>query len=288
MAERKTKLWTGLGRYVVAGAGMALAAPAAAELARTPEPMASLLLRPAQLAEAAKPEQKPHDHQGGEGGERGLAQSATPDEAFLLRLLLIKGHLRAGLELVNQKRWKDALPHFLHPAEEIYKELAPALAERKIAPFDNNLEALLALVKAQRNARDVAKGSGELFGKLDAAAASIAAETRQKPAFTLAVVERLLDVAATEYKGAIEGGRIANPVEYQDSRGFVWTAEDVVRGIAPALKAKDAQAHAALEAGFAALKRAWPTAVPGTGAAVPEAQVRADISRISLAMSRLR
>src|SRR5918995_4847832 len=113
MAERKIKLWTGLGRYVIAGTGMALAAPAAADMGRKPEPPSSFQLRPAQLAEAAKPEQKPHNHQGGEqggeGGERGIAKEAPPDEAFLLRLMLIKGHLRVGRELAQQGRWNDAL-----------------------------------------------------------------------------------------------------------------------------------------------------------------------------------
>jgi hypothetical protein len=61
-----------------------------------------------------------------------------------------------------------------------------------------------------------------------------------------------------------------------------------VRSVAPALKAKDAEAFAALQSAFVALKRAWPAAVPGTGRAVPEAEVRANISRVALAMSRLR
>jgi hypothetical protein len=292
MTGRRIKLWSGIGSYVIAGTGLALAPPALADTARIPEPPSTLLARPAQLAETAKPDAKPHKHeggeQGGEGGERGAAQNASPDEAFLLRMLLIKGHLRVGRELIQQNRWNDALPHYLHPVEEIYKELAPGLAERKIAPFDKDLEALAALVKAKNRPTEVAKAQTALQAKLDAAAGSITAETRQRPAFTLAVAEKLLDTAADEYKEALEGGRIANPVEYQDSRGFVWTAEELVRGMAPALKAKDAQAYAAVESGFATLKRAWPAAVPGKGAAVPEPQVRANISRIALAMSRLR
>jgi hypothetical protein len=293
MTGRRIKLWSGIGRYVLAGAGLALAPPAAADTARTPETPSSLLTRPAQLAET-KPAEKPHQHQGGEqggeGGERGTAASAPPDEAFLLRLLLIKGHLRVGRELLQQTRWNDALPHYLHPAEEIYKELAPALAARKIAPFDTDLAALVALVKTKQSAAAALKAQDALVAKLDAAAGSIAAETRRKPAFALAVALLLLETAADEYQAALEGGRIANPVEYQDSRGFVWTAEELVRGLAPALKAKDAQAFAALEQGFTELKRAWPNLVPGTGAAqaVPEAQVRANVSRIALAMSRLR
>jgi hypothetical protein len=294
MTERKIKLWTGFGRYVLAGTGLALAQPAAADAGRLPDARALVQSTAPQLAEAAKPDAKPHKHeggeQGGEGGEKGIAKDAPPDEAFQLRLLLIKGHLRVGRELVQQGRWNDALPHFLHPSEEIYKDIAPALAERKIAPFEKDLAALVALVKAKTRRDDVLKGLDALTVKLDAAARTISTETRQRPAFTLAVAERLLETAADEYKAAIEKGRIANPVEYQDSRGFVWTAEDFVRAAAPALKTKDAEAYAALEAGFAALKRAWPSVVPGTGAAqaVPEAEVRANISRITLAMSRLR
>lgn len=293
MTGRKIKLWNGIGRYVLAGAGLAIVPPAAADTPALLEAPAALDARPVQLAEAAKPGEKPHQpqagEQGGEGGEQGNVIDAPPDEAFLLRLLLIKGHLRVGRELVQQSRWNDALPHYLHPSEEIYKELAPSLAERKIAPFETDLAALVALVKAKKSAADVLKAQDALLAKLDVAAGSIAAETRQKPAFALAVVGRLLDTAADEYKQALEGGRIANPVEYQDSRGFVWTAEDLVQGMAQALKAKDAEAYAAVEKGFAALKRAWPSVVPGTGAAqvVPVAEVRAAISRIELAMSRL-
>lgn len=292
MTERRIKIWSGLGRYVLAGTGLALVPPAAADMPRDTPP-ASQLARPLQLAET-KPADKTHKHEGGEeggeGGERGAAETAPPDEAFLLRLLLIKGHLHVGRELVEQTRWNDALPHYLHPSEEIYKDLAPALGERKIAPFDTDLAALVALVKAKKGAAEILKAQEALVAKLDAAAGSIAAETLRKPAFALSVVERLLETAADEYKEALEGGRIANPVEYQDSRGFVWTAEDLVRGMAPALKAKDAEAYAAVEKGFADLKRAWPSVVPGTGAAqaVSEAEVRANISRIALAMSRLR
>lgn len=291
MTARKIKIWSGLGRYVLAGTGLALATPVAADTPRFADAPAAHA-GPMQLAETAKPAEKQHKHEGGEhggeGGEQGTAIDAPPDEAFQLRLLLIKGHLKVGRELVEQNRWNDALPHFLHPAEEIYKSLVPALAERKIAPFDRDLEALAALVKAKKGAAEVIRAQEALLAKLAAAAGSIAPATRQSPAFTLSVAARLLDAAADEYKEALENGRIANPVEYQDSRGFVWTAEEFVFGMTPTLKAKDAEAYAALEAGFAALKRAWPSAVPGTGTAMPEADVRAAISRIELAMSRLR
>ena len=167
MTERKIKIWSGLGRYVLAGTGLALASPAAADTPRLADVPAAHA-GPTQLAETAKPAEKPHQHEGGEGGEQGNAIDAPPDEAFMLRLLLIKGHLKVGRELVEQTRWNDALPHFLHPAEEIYKSLAPALAERKIAPFDQDLAALAALVKAKKGAAEVIRAQEALLAKLAA------------------------------------------------------------------------------------------------------------------------
>ena len=286
MTLRRIKIWTGLGTYVFAGAGLAIGTTAQAEPG---------IARP-QFAEAAKPGEKPHQHttpatpdSGGEqGGERGATAAAPPDEAFLLQLLLIKGHLRVGRELVDQGLWIDALPHFLHPIEEIYKELAPALAERKVAPFDKDLAALAALVKARNEAGGVLAAHAAVLAKIEGATGALPADTRTRPAFVFAVAERLLDVAVSEYKAALEGERVANPVEYQDSRGFVWAAEELVMSLAPALKAKDAQAFAALETSFAALRRAWPAVVPGTGTATPLAEVLANASRVVLAMSRLR
>lgn len=287
MTRRRIKIWSGLGTYVMAGAGLALGGPAAAEAPRAD----SALGRPAQIAEAPKADEAkphPHGHQGGEGGERGAGDDASPDQAFMLQLLLIRGHLRVGAELVAAGMWNDAMPHYLHPAEEIYKELAPALARRKIAPFEADLAALARLVKAKAGHAAVETAQAALTAKLDAAAATLGAGTLTQPAFVLAVAERLLNAAAGEYGAAVENGRIANPVEYQDSRGFVWAAEAFVQGIAPALKAKDAAALAAVETGFAALKQAWPSAAPPPKALATPAEVQAGVSRIALAMSRLR
>src|SRR5262245_1239812 len=102
MTTRRLKIWTGLGTYVMAGAGLAIGGAARADTG-----IAQL-----QYAEATKPGEKPHEHttppnaapggeQGEQGGERGATAAAPPDEAFLLQLLLMKGHLRVGRELVD-------------------------------------------------------------------------------------------------------------------------------------------------------------------------------------------
>src|SRR3954468_2876069 len=84
---------------------------------------------------------------GGEGDEGGKAAdydaNLAPAVRFYRDIELIRGHLLVGDELVREKRWAEALPHFLHPSEEIYGkirgdlktyEVPPSLAARRALP----------------------------------------------------------------------------------------------------------------------------------------------------------
>ena len=65
-------------------------------------------------------------------------------------------------------------------------------------------------------------------------------------------------MALSEYETSIEDGRFAKPVEYQDSRGFVWQAERMIEGAAAELAKADADAFAKIRRDLAELKTAWP------------------------------
>ena len=65
-------------------------------------------------------------------------------------------------------------------------------------------------------------------------------------------------MALSEYEAAIEDGRFAKPVEYQDSRGFVWQAERMIEAAAAELAKTDAEALARIRRALAELKTAWP------------------------------
>jgi len=82
-------------------------------------------------------------------------------------------------------------------------------------------------------------------------------------------------------------GRIAKPVEYQDSRGFVWQAEKMVEAHAAVLEKQDAAALKAVRDGFAELKKTWPAAVPPKTPVKDHAGVLADVARIELAIGKL-
>ena len=81
----------------------------------------------------------------------------------------------------------------------------------------------------------------------------------------------------------MEDGRFTKPVEYQDSRGFVWRAERVIEAAAqsePQPIGSDAMGK--VRATFAKLKVAWPTPLPPEKPILDGAQVSALISEIEL------
>src|SRR4051794_31883841 len=138
----RSKIWLGLGTVAIAGAAMGAVADARSAGVQGAAhhqhgPASSTVLAAQQGGE------------GGEGGEKGTAPSTlAPNLKFYRDVSLIRGHLLVGDELVRQERWADALPHFLHPAEEIYGGIKNDLRTYNVRPFEAALKALAQTVKA--------------------------------------------------------------------------------------------------------------------------------------------
>lgn len=256
------KLWVGVGLCVAMGqAGLALAqdhhaghgAPAAAE--------------------------------GGEGGELGAFDNLSEDQQLQGSLGLIRGHLSVGRELYQAGRGGDAVPHFLHPAEEIYDGARPVLDTRKVG-FEADLDALVALARAKAPAADIAKALDKVEQAISKAEATIPAADRTKPAFLTPVIATLLRTAASEYAAAVEDGVITSPIEYQDGRGFYAIAKVYLARLSASTAASDPSGNAvkALEK----LAPVWATLQPPKGKATPPGEVSALVSNVELALSRLR
>src|SRR3954447_14670170 len=228
---------------------------------------------------------------GGEGDEGGKAADYDANLAPALRFYrdieLIRGHLLVGDELVREKRWAEALPHLLHPSEEIYGKIRNDLKTYEVAPFLSALKALAQTVKAKNEAayRTAFTAMEERLAPADK---GVRGKEPNWPSFAVDTVLEVLRTATNEYEEAIEKGRIAKPVEYQDSRGFVWEAEKLLASVADELARKDADAVKAAQSGFAELKKAWPTPVPPKTPAKELSQVLADISKIELQLGRFR
>jgi hypothetical protein len=278
-----SKLWLGLGTVVVAGAG--LAGADLGQVAAAPGLHQTDSIQLAQHAAgghgaSAKPA-KGQGGEGGEGGEGGKAEALAPNLKFARSIALIRGHLLVGDELVRAGRFGEALPHFLHPAEEIYGGIKGDLATYKVRPFEAALKALVQTVKAKK--KEAYDGAlKQVQERLAEADVALRAAEQNWPRFSVETALETLKVAADEYGNAIEKGRIAKAVEYQDSRGFVWQAEATIEAVAADLQAKDADALKEVRGAFAGLKKAWPTAVAPKKPVKDASDVLSDIARVEL------
>ena len=291
--KSRHKIWLGVGAFVAVGtaaSGGVLGPLAAGALSgvRIPDGMvagpATPRLRADGLLLAQHAEHGKQD--AGEGGESKGIANLPPELAFATRIALLRGHLLVGDELVKLQQWNAALPHFLHPTEELYGDLKETLERYKVPPFDGALKTLADVVKA-RKSNDYAKALKSVNDGLALADAAMKQRTGDWPGFVIEAAVEALKTATGEYKEAVVDGKIAKPVEYQDARGFIWQAERMIDSVAPELEKKNAPALAEVRAGLAELKKAFPSPMPPRVPVKDHAAVLLDVARIELAAGKL-
>jgi hypothetical protein len=281
----KSKIWLGVGAFVVVGGAGAgpLAAPAAPGISARLATDTAIPRGPFKLAQHAE---HPAAADAGEAGEKEAIANLPPELAFATRIALLRGHLLVGDELVKQQQWNAALPHFLHPTEELYGDLKDKIAEYKLPPFDGALKALSDVVKTRKSA-DYAQAQKAVSDALAAADAAMKERTGDWPGFVVEAAVEAFKTATGEYKQAIVDGKIVKPVEYQDARGFIWQGERMIESVAADLQKKNAVALADVRAGLAELKKAFPAAMPPRVPVKDPAALLADVARIELAAAKL-
>ncbi|WP_392531370.1 ComEA family DNA-binding protein [Nostoc sp. C117] len=184
------------------------------------------------------------------------------DVDYMSKLGLMKGHLLVAKELLDQNQPKQAEPHIGHPVEEIYVDVEDQLNERKVKEFKTTLVSLQDLVKSNPKDNKVKTSFASSEEAVDGAIAALPAAERSKPEFVLQVINELLDSANSEYGAAIANGKISAAIEYQDSRGFVFYAEELYKGISSQVAQKNPEADKAINTTFAELIKVWPGAIP--------------------------
>lgn len=292
---KRRKVWVGLGAAVLVTSQVAAHED-------QPRPISGPALGTARgSADAGPAEAGRHSHAiavaakqggGGEGDEGGAGQAdydaGLPKELRFFRdIELIRGHLLVGDELVREGRWAEALPHFLHPSEEIYGKIRGDLKTYDVAPFAAALKALAQTVKAKNEAA-YRTALAAVEERLAAADKGVRSKTENWSAFAAQTVLEILRNATNEYEEALEKGRIAKPVEYQDSRGFVWQAEKLLSSVADDLATKDADAVKTALNEFSELKKAWPSAEAPKAPVKDLPQVLTGVSRIELQLGRFK
>jgi len=288
----KTKIWLGVGAFMLVGTGAASAGPPLVAEATSganglPTLPPDFSTPPTASRGVVIAEHAGHGQDAGEGGEsQGLA-NLPPELAFAVRITLLRGHLLIGDELVRQQQWNAALPHFLHPTEEIYGDIKDQLGEYGVPPFDVALKTLSDVVKAKKGGADYAKALKAVSDALASADAAMKAKQANWLGFVVEAAVEALKAATGEYQQAVVGGRIAKPVEYQDARGFIMQADRMIESVAPDLQKKDPAALDHVRAGLVELKKAFPSAMPPRTPVKDYGGVLADVSRIELAAGKL-
>lgn len=278
-AKVTRKIWLGIGAAAVIGGAGAL--PAHAQHAGHGKQ------HDAKAPQSASPAAPGASTTPTEGGESYLTDGGPKDTRirFYRDVELVRGHLLVGQELIALGQWDEALPHFLHPTEELYDGLEKYIKGHNLPPFKRELLALAQAVKTKKEGA-VQQAQKALDPKLDAAVVAVRKFMAPPAGYAMKTAAELLKVAQSEYASAIENGRFVKPVEYQDGRGFMQRAEKMIAEAAPMLVAKDADAVARVQRQFALLKAAWPAAVPPEAPPMEPGQLSALVSDIELHVSR--
>src|SRR5215203_1161915 len=205
---KRRKVWVGLGAAVLVTSQLAAheearPAPEAAVQGAPPLKVAQAHGQHGAVRMAAKA-----GGEGGEGDEGGAAQKdydakLPPALRFYRDIELIRGHLLVGDELVRAGRWAEALPHFLHPSEEIYGKIRNDLRTYDVAPFEATMKSLAQTVKAKNEAA-YRTAFTALEERLAAADKGVRAKEQNWPALVVDTVLELLRTATNEYEEALE------------------------------------------------------------------------------------
>jgi len=205
-----------------------------------------------------------HHQVGGErgvGGEGSSTAERRSDAELLLVLAQMQGHLLVAGELLAQGGLQAAEPHVGHPVDELYRALQPAIAERRIAPFLPVLEDLRQQVRIDPAGPSTAKKLAAARQAVAAAARSLPVSATSDPATVMALVRQLAATASEEYGAAVAEGRVVEVIEYQDARGFLLEAQQLLQATTAADPAAGVRLRR-MEQGIAAMLKAVPTAVP--------------------------
>jgi hypothetical protein len=304
--KSRTKIWLGVGAFVVAGGVAQDASAIEAHSRLTDERATDTAIARVPGHEAPNIVLAQHRKHGGEGGEKARARKQggegegggeeggakggaklPPDLDFALRIAQIRGHLLVGDELVKEGQWNAAFPHFRHPTEELYGGIRGRLKEYKVPPFEAALKSLSNVVKSKKGGEGYDKAFKAVSDALAAADEGLKAKQQNWDGFTVEAALETLKSATGEYQEAVVKGRIAKPVEYQDARGFILHAEKMLEAVASGLEKKDADAFKHVRDALAELKKAFPTAMPPKTPVKDYGGVLSDVSRVELAAGKL-
>ncbi len=201
--------------------------------------------------------------EGGEGGGESQGRELRSDVDLLVVLAQMQGHLLVAQELITQRQFSAAEPHVGHPVDELYGAVDPLLTKRGIPSFLPSLEALRQQVRLNPSAPATRQ---KLLAAQRAINQASQAAVRQQDSTQRAVVRALAAAASDEYAAAVAEGRVVETIEYQDARGFLLEAQQLLSATAT----RQPRALQTLQA----MLRAFPSAQPPERTVLSPEQLR--------------
>lgn len=169
--------------------------------------------------------------EGGEGGEAGAVEGLPSDAAYLARLAIVEGHLLAASTLYAKGQTDEAIALSYHPEAEMMEEVREQIAAHGAADITPAMTAFSAAMEAGAAQPEVEAALAAVSAAVAAAGAGEEAEGRTR----LDAIVALLQAAAHEYAGSIEGGQVTDPLAFHEAQAFVVIARMRASGLAGAI-----------------------------------------------------
>jgi hypothetical protein len=202
------------------------------------------------------------------GGSPARPQSpATDDQVkFAANAEMMKGHLLASRELYAKKQEAWAAVHAAHPVQELWSQLrgpleaANAEAAAKLGALlerpGKELDGKIPETQYQATVAEVSRSLDDAVGRV------VPAPVRDTLAFKARVVIALIQHVPEEYGEAVEKGKVAQAIEYQDAYAFFQRARALYAPIAAEVRSKSAKAGKEIDHGLSTLGKALAQVMP--------------------------
>jgi hypothetical protein len=291
--QKKTKIWLGVGAFVMVGSGVAVSGVAASQA----EPAhdlkthwlgsASHAGQRIQLAQAKDvPKEAAKPAEGGEGGEGKIDPAAVDADPidYGVALQVIAAHYHAGLMAYEGGQQDAGTQMFAHGLAEVYVELEDIFKKRGVTDLGGKLNATLDAGNAKAPVREVRKRVAAVMASLSSAVKAGPASKKPAMAIKTEVMAEMLERSAQQYRVAAGNTDFES---YLDGLGFTLAAQAEARDVMPWIRKQAPKVAAGLDKTLKFAAKAYPGIKRPKGRPVDPDKFLSAASEAHVAVSQL-
>jgi hypothetical protein len=146
------------------------------------------------------------------------------NDAFVLGK--VRAHLLAARDVWQAEQYTFAATHAGHAKAEAYSIQDDLKAKNADTALNGALDTFFALAGQSGDSTKFKDASDQAQKAVDDALQATVGNSLTEPKFRAAVIVKLVHAVEADYEAAYNDGKIIEPVEYQDARGFALVAEE--------------------------------------------------------------